>query len=171
MNVPHQHNLVLKMNLQFKTLADKTVKLEFSSTDTLKTILDKILSTHGISADEIVFPAEQPQEDISIQSTPDLFESEDIESQNSDTLWTPGSIKTSQEKKKIPGDKLFLITFDALRPLFSKCSHPGCGAKVHEEDVDILVKGAGLLISSVCTQLHITKWRSAEFFNKVRLNF
>jgi hypothetical protein len=34
-----------------------------------------------------------------------------------------------------------------------------------------LVKGAGLLISSVCTQLHITKWRSAEFFNKVRLYF
>jgi hypothetical protein len=76
-----------------------------------------------------------------------------------------------QERCKIDGDQLFLVTFEALRPLFNKCREPGCECYVHEADLNIVVKGAGLRVSALCSENHLTRWESAEFINGVSLSF
>jgi hypothetical protein len=156
------------MNILVRTLSGRTVTMEVDPSDTLALILDKICNTEGISPKNILFSAEQqPGDELEFVSTPDLFDSEEMTERNSDPLWTPGSIKASQEQPTIDDDKLFIVTFEALKTLFCKCHEPGCGAKVEERDLHILVKGAGLKISALCTKNHLTRWESAEFFNNV----
>jgi hypothetical protein len=74
-----------------------------------------------------------------------------------------------QEQCKINDDQLFFVNFNALRPLFKKCHEPGCDSQVQDSDVNFVVKGAGLKISAVCSEHHLTRWESAEFINDVSL--
>jgi hypothetical protein len=162
------------MDLLVKTISGRTLKMNVNKSDTLEKVLDKILAQEGIQADEIVFTAEQKQQETeNIQATPDLFDSEELrssQSQQSDPLWTPGSTKCSQEKVPPPApDTLFLVRYEALKSLFSKCRQPGCAAEVLENDICVLKKGAGLKISTLCSNLHFSKWQSAEFINNVSI--
>jgi hypothetical protein len=156
------------MHLFVKTLAGKMVTMEIHESDTVKKIMDRISDKEGIPPDKLVLCAEQqPEDDYSIQSTPDMFGSEEIADRKSDPQWTPGSSCPSQQKCTIDSDCLFFVTFGAIRQLFYQCREPGCDAQVSESDISIGIKGAGLKISALCNKNHFTRWQSAEFFNDV----
>jgi hypothetical protein len=160
------------MQLFIRTLSGETVTLEVQHSETVENIATKIFDTTGIPPDKLVFSAEQRQdaEEHSILSTPDMFGSEELTDRRSDSLWTPGSSYGSQQVPTINNDRLFFVSFEALQPLFYKCREPGCDAQVQDEDISILVKGAGLKIKALCSKHHFTSWQSAEFFNDVSFN-
>ncbi len=156
------------MQLFVKTKTS-TVMMEVETSDTLETILKRIFDEEGIHPDTIIFSVEKQEEEEEgiVYSTPVFSGSEELEGRQSDPLWTPGSICASQEQSKIDDDQLFLVRFDALRSLFSKCHEQGCEAAVLENDTEVVNKGAGLKITALCAKHHLTKWQSAEFFNDV----
>jgi hypothetical protein len=156
------------MHLFVKT-ETSTVTMMVETSDTLETILMKIYAKEGIYPDTIVFSVgkQEDEEERTVHSTPVFASSGELDERQSDPLWTPGSICDSQEQRKIDDDQLFLVRFDALRSLFSTCRKPGCEAAVHENDTEVVTKGAGLKISTLCANHHLTKWQSAEFFNDV----
>jgi hypothetical protein len=143
--------------------------MDVQQSDTFEIILGKIMDREGIPPDKLVFTAEQqPEEDLTIHSTPDMFGSEEFPDRKSDSLWTPGSSCASQLERSIDNDRLFFVNFDALKLLFFKCREPGCDSPVQESDINIVIKGAGVKISALCAQNHFTRWQSTEFFNDVR---
>jgi hypothetical protein len=88
---------ITKMRLFIKTISGKMTSMEIVPSDTFASIADKIFAEEGILPSKLLFSAEQqPDEDISTLSTPDLFESEELIDRNSDPIWTPGSTRGSQ---------------------------------------------------------------------------